>query len=521
VKQFISLILILLFCNYGYTAENWGIIDIPDFSGGLNTRDNAGGIADNELQESFNCYLLANGVVKRQGYESYNDSARINSANEGTGIISAPFITGGTKIVGTAGTKIAYKGTNEWIDITGSVTLTTDKPMLFTMINNNLVGVNGTNPAWYWSGSGNAVTFSGKNIPTAPATCETFHGRLFLSQGRRLYWSGYMGKWKEFHPDDYQDVEGTITGLKVYGDINESNLIIFTNNSIHRCVFEPSIGANVGGRGVFRFNTISEKHGCISQFSIQECLTTEGAIALIWADNDGLKALYGDTVVKLTDKIQPDWDNLNIDDLNESVGIHYKPKRWYLLSCSRGRSTTNNRIIVFDLRNWVVAGYFDWQISAFGIVRDDGVDKLIGSDYSGYWNTYDSGNSDCGSGIDAYFSTKSFDGNEPFIDKGFSACLLQHTYYGEYNLDIKAYYDYATDSYSTSYTVEAIGTKLGVFLLGTDKLIGTGGLVTKAAEIKGRGKNIYVRISNSDADEPFKIYGMKIIYSRGRMVLAK
>ena len=102
MKQFICIIaLIFLLCNTGLTQTlpNWQFINISDFRGGLNTRDGAGGIADNEVQTSINCYLLANGVAKRKGFTDYNDSARVVVDEQGTGIFYAPFISAGARLL--------------------------------------------------------------------------------------------------------------------------------------------------------------------------------------------------------------------------------------------------------------------------------------------------------------------------------------------------------------------------------------------------------------------------------------
>jgi len=501
-------------------AADMQVINIADWTGGLNTRDGTGGVADNEITKSWNCYLLANGIAKRNGYVEYNDSARVNTANEGTGIVYAPF-TAGSKIVATAGTKIAYKGTDTWSDITSSVTLTADKPMMFTMANNNLVGTNGTNPAWYWSGTGNAITLSGTNIPAAPTSCETFHGRLFLSQGRGAYWSEYLGNWKTFHPDDYQLFEENVTGMRVYGSANDSRLIIFTARSIHTCQFDATISTTIGGRGIFRFNTLTQKHGCLSPYTIQECTTEDGQTVLIWADSDGLKGLFGDTIIKLTDKIQPDWDDLNFSVLDKSVGIHYKPKRWYMLLCTTRSGTPHNRVLIYDLRNWVVSGIFDWAISSAGVLRADGEDLLIGSNYTGYWHQYDSGGTDGGSAIEAYFETKSYDGSSPWYDKGFVSLGMHHSYLGAYDLDITMKYEYGDNTYGTTYTASQAGVPLGSFVLGVDALSGVGELVIFSKRLRGRGRNATIRIANENTDEPFQIYQIGLLYEPGRIVTGR
>lgn len=523
MKKLILLFLIILLSQSAY-ADIAGLqfIQIPSFEGGLNTRDGAGGVADNELTESVNCYLDYKGIAKRKGYTRYTGYKRINGTKAGTGIYYASF-TGGTKIIGTAGTEIAYKtGDSTWTDITGSVTLTADKNILFTMINNVMVGVNGTNPAFYWTGSDSAITLSGTNIPTAPTSCEEFHGRLFLAESRRLYWSRYMADWLEFHPDDWQDFNEAIIGLKVLGDANNSMLVVLCTSSIHYLTFDPTLGATIGGRGTFRVDSISKMHGCISPYSIQECVTPEGQLVLIWADNDGLKLLTsGLTIVKITDKIDPTWAELTASKLQYSIGIHYKPKRWYLFICETDDASDNNQVIIYDLRNWVVSGLFDWDISAAGILKVSGADILIGSDYSGYWYQYDTGDNDDGNAIDAYFITKSYDGGQPLNDKKFKSVNLQYIYYGNYDLTIDTFYEYALNKYTVIHTSKTAYDVFGDFYLDTSILAGTDDYVIAGEEIKGDGRMVRIKIRSNAADEPFRIYSLMATYRLGRMILLK
>lgn len=517
MKKLLAYILLSCMTVSVAQAAAWNVIDISDFSGGLNTRDGAGGVADNELTRSWNTYLLASGIAKRNGYTEYNDSLRIDGAEQGSGIVYAPFSAGG-KIVAVAGDSIAYKGTSAWTNCTGSVHITADKQYTWTFILDKLVGVNGTDKPIYWDGTGNCDSLAGTNIPTAPTACVEFRGRLVLAQGNTIYWSEYLNSWTTFHPDDYQQFDGTITGLAISGSGDNERLIIFTRNSITACTFDAYIGASIGGRGVFKFNTISTKHGCISPYSIQECVTDDGNLVLIWADIDGLKALSGTTVIKLTDKIQPNWDSLDESMLDEVIGLHYKTKRWYMLVCSDA-GTTHDQVIVYDLRNWCVSGIFDWDISAIGIVPSGNTDQLVGSDYNGYWHLYDSGYNDGGTAIDAYFRTKAYDNKDPLHDKQFASVGLQMAYLGAYPISISAFYDYSEDSYNVTYTPVQRGALLGSLVLGTDRLSSSGGLVTIGNQLKGRGRSVMILVANNVNNQTFQIYKINVPYEEGRIIL--
>ncbi len=502
--------------------RNLRVITMDDFSGGLNTKAGPGALADNEYSIGQNIYLWEKGIAKRKGYTRYNGSARISTANAGLGIYEAPFVAA-SKIVGVAGSLIKTKGTNTWSDITGSVSLTSGKPVQFCMQNNVLVGVNGTDAAWYYTGSSTAITLSGANIPTTPAVCESFHGRLFLGDGRALYWSNYMGSWTTFSATDIQYFEDTITGLKICGDGNEAVLVIFLRNGgIYSCQFNTSIGGEAGGALCFTFNRVSEKHGCASQFSVQECVLDNGTIVLIWADWDGLKAAIpaantvGIDIVKLTENIQPDWDNLNIAKLTDSVGVFFKRRRWYLLFCTDGSDSTHNKVIVFDTRYWKPIAFWDWAVATAGIVKISSVGSLVGCDYSGYWNQYDIEESDNGTAISGYIYTKSYNGSVgypmPFTKKRFKSVGMEYSLLGAYPIDITAFFDDQSQSLTTL-TYNPGGAQIGVdFQLDVSSFAIDAQLAMHAQRVFGIGKNIQLKIGNGNIDQPFRIHRVQVAF---------
>lgn len=492
------------------------ILRWEDFSGGLNTKAGPGALAENEYPNALNIYLWERGIAKRKGYARYNGSARIATTSPGMGLIDAPFAAG-NQIVGVAGTSIKVKGTNAWSDIIGSVSLTTGLPVQFVMQNNELVGVNGTNPGWYYTGTGTATTIDFENAPSAPTCAESFQGRLFMAQGRNLYWSPYMGDWRNgWGTDADQPFPENIIGLKILGDSNQSYMLVFCKHSIHCCIFDPSIAIQVGGSGTFRFDKITDKNGIATQFSIQECVLDDGTLGIIWADYDGLKFIDSSfRITKLTENVQPDWDVQNFAQIANARGLFFKQRRWYLYFYANGDSSTHNRVLVFDTRFWKPISFFDWQISHIGIVNISGVDSLIGGDYSGYWNQYDYGQNDNEAAIDAYIFSRVQDGGYPFTDKGFKSIGIQYARLGNYPIDMQCFYDDST-VYGSSVTSTPVGAALDSFVLDQDVLAPAAILALATKEIYGRGRTVQLRMSNSGIDQPFRIHKMFIPYQMGR-----
>jgi hypothetical protein len=388
------------------------------------------------------------------------------------------------------------------------------------MINNELVSVNGTDAPWKYTGTGNAATLTGENIPTAPDVVEEFHGRVFMNDGRNLRWSPFMGDWDDNWPlNNHQPFSQLPTGLKTLGARNNSMMVIANKNEIYGAFFDASLGEQIGGEGSFRFDRISKIHGCVSPYSMKECYTEQGQTVLIWADADGLKAMTPDLQIrKITEDIQPTWDGLNAAQLSNAVGVFYRPKRWYLLFCAKGTSTTHDTVIVFDLEHFVPIAVFDWVVSGAGIVEESGVEKLIGSDYSGEWFTHDSGDNDDGSAYEGFVLTKAFDGGLPDTNKGFRSMVFSYAVFGVFTVEISAFYDYLGQTFTTSF--DTTGPRgLGTFVLGVDRLSTFGKPDKKGVELQGRGRIAQFKIGNSEADEPFKIHEIVINFRPGNLVM--
>jgi len=487
-------------------VKNLKGIDIPSFAGGLNTKHGAGGIENNQFADGLNVYLIKGDIAKRKGFERWNGSARINTAYVGMGIFEATF-TAGDQIVGVAGSKIAKKGTNAWTDITDTVTITAGNYSLFCMVNNNLVGVNGTDKPWYYTGTGTATELSAGTTITAPTVCAEFHGRLFLAQGRTLFWSDYMAKaLKTFPVNNNQTFEANITGMMILGDKNSSVLLVLTTGGTHICIFDPSIGSTVGGSGTFRFDTLSLTDGCVSPCSVKECITPAGVKIVIWADRDGLKGCSSEQqVVKLTENIQPTWDDLNIGQLTNSTATYYRNKYWYFLSCANGSGSTHDRQIIYDLENMAVIAPFDMVISNLGVVLEDGKEILVGSDYTGYWNKYDTGKNDNGVAVDAWFKTKAYDGDLPMHQKAFRTIALYYSWLGSYTYEITLYLDHAVNTYTNSITAEA-REGLDLFVLDVDVLGVLEQLVIQNAELRKHGRIAQIKIQNDTLGETFRFH---------------
>jgi hypothetical protein len=336
-----------------------------------------------------------------------------------------------------------------------------------------------------------------------------------------------MGDWQTFSATDNQSLGSIIKGLKICGDAINSFMLILCERHIYVCQFSPET-ITTGGSGQFIFDQISAKHGCAAPATVEEVYVSGLGFCVMWVDYDGIK-IYNSSIgiQKVTDKIRPDWEALNLGNISNFVGKYYKSKGWYILSCSSSASETLDMQIVIDLQNsipaedkYVIASIFDWDMATLGTVITSGIEYIIGCDSTGYWNKYDDGQNDNGEAINGYFRTKAL-GDSSF-NKGFQSITFQYAYMGNYGLDIYLYLDNTSETFYTSLDVTLpSGSQLGTFILDQDALMVSGGLAIASEEVKGWGRTIQIRIGNNEVDEPFRIHRMLVNYRPGRMVLAK
>ena len=104
-------------------------------------------------------------MATRNGFLRYN-SAQITesaAAKALTGFVQVTFKSGSTVNVETAGTKVYTDDGTTRADITGSLTLTdnAEKRLRHAFIQDQLVGTNGLDETWTYTGSGNASALGG------------------------------------------------------------------------------------------------------------------------------------------------------------------------------------------------------------------------------------------------------------------------------------------------------------------------------------------------------------------------
>jgi len=311
-------------------TEKLTSIALKDFSGGLNLKGEPYDIAPNEVQDCLNVLFDEKPglIVKRKGKVFIStvtgDVAVVRSYNfissSGTNYIivqlsnykcySSPDMVNWTEIVPTrqAGTTVTF---------TAYCTFTTFENMLW--ITNGADDVclyDGTHTAWVLDGA----TYTSGNFPTGKSnpwvTPDVPKGKYALLNLDRIYLVNTTDNSSEVRFSRYYNDAGTDIyaydenawpatnqvsagqddGTKLFGGaVYRGNIVLFKKNAIY--VLRGT------SPSYFQLDKVSSEIGCIWHWTIREYDNL-----LIFLGNDGLYSFDGNSVLKLSYKIQPFFD---------------------------------------------------------------------------------------------------------------------------------------------------------------------------------------------------------------------
>ena len=244
--------------------------------------------AQGALTELRNYHMMGKGRLrKRQGWEAYAGTNTLDGTNWLRGLAQYEF-GDSNYLIGLAGSKIGKLNTSgdtpDWDDITGTLSITSSTPfprfaMFHDGTNGCVVGTDGTNPSWYWTGTGDVSALS----VTSARDVATFKQHLFLintpdrSTAVRYSALGSVTSW----PSDNifactRDSDGT--GLTLH---SSETLLAFYERSIHRINFD------YGGAGaITSFFTNQLVDGSVGTKATHSIVTSRGAT--YFANDDGI-----------------------------------------------------------------------------------------------------------------------------------------------------------------------------------------------------------------------------------------
>lgn len=226
-----------------------------------------------------------------------------------------------------------------------------------------------------------------------------FAGRIFIAQGKRVYWSMAYGAnniWPYSNEQDVRDQYGDdIVALIPYGD----RLIVVTPTALHAMVPAPGEG--------YSLQPITQGLGFVSQEACDYVRVGE-QVAIIGATRDGIYSSGGgqlSPVVGNWEGLEP--GGVNQAKLHRSVACAWNTQETFLFAYPSKSSDINDRLALIDIRKKRI---FVWShpdgITALAVIpTSDGKEAVLVGTEEGIVETLVYGDTDDGREIEGYFRT--------------------------------------------------------------------------------------------------------------------
>jgi len=474
-----------------------GIIDINNFSGGLNTRDADHKLGANEAQELKNLVLDADGsITKRNGSTKYNSSAI--GSNPVHSLYKFYKSDGFAKLLAVHDSTL-YGGTGNAFGSVGS--LSTSSSCSFETWGDLCYICNGTVFKKY-----NDITFA--NVSGTPPIGKYVvfrKNRLYVagvtSASNRLYFCdvGDPATWNissnfiDIRSNDGDEITGILPLL--------DNLVIYKKNSIWMLSGDNNLN--------FFLTPVIHNVGCTSP----KTLVSYGHLHY-FLHRTGVHIFNGTRVEKISGKVDHETVNIPYSYLENAVGIVHKEKYW--LSYTSVGEAQNKRIIVFDTR----AGFGGWVLftginaRCFALLNGGGDqgELYCGDSTNGYVWELDSGTSDGGNSIATKFKSKNFNMGHPIL---FKNAIYAHITGENSNasVDVSIIGDHGTNSSMLTFAMSGDGSSLfGTAIFETDLFSSEDINTFQSPTNPVRGRGLLVSLEENSSD-PYTVSGIGFEYT--------
>lgn len=501
-------------------------VNIPlQFNGGLNTQTGPLGIADNESPNCKNVHTNLIGTLQRRmGHTEFEDSG---TAQDGWGVFDYWQNATTHYLMVRIGNKLFKMDVNTNNEFDGTLDeISLGEGMANSITEFEQVDEGGTNylvmsthnrdPLQKWNGSGATTILSTDTDAPKPRHIKEWKGYLFcaniVNYESRVYYnnvSGTITSSTAWSATDYQDIRTTdgdyITGLaKLKG-----RLYTFKRYSIHRWTY-------FGGTPLFGIKEAITGIGAIASETIKNINHPKYGEVLVFLGADSkFYAFDGATVFPISTKIETDNNGisefnltkLSSSSLTLSHAEDYKTRHWYVCWVPTGSET--NWTIIWDYYTdtwWPMDGMI---ATSCGIGLDGGQHKLYFTKANGKLYTFDTGNNDDSSNVEALYDSKKYSrGNIP---------LLKNDHYLDLQLrnidrDVSLYT--RSDWASSWGTAETLDCNAGGFILGTSELGDTLGgpeAITRTVDLPVINHTQQFRIYTDDDDATWGVYGVDLV----------
>lgn len=486
-------------------------IEFNDFSGGLNTFDPEYDMDINQSPDLDNLILLDKGFKKRNGDSAWNSSAMVSGSTAIAGMGYIQFNSGTQFLNAIAGTKFftdsGLSGT--MADATGAVTITSGQNNIWTPVNfNNLqIWFGGAPDAPFkYSGSGNIAALGGS--PPSAYTAFAANNRVFAMNTAgtpsRIYWPvlGDPEDWTNTGSGNADVAKSDGEGLQCGIVTGPDTAILFKNSSTHLMVLT---------RQPFPIYQLQKGVGIAGKYAYAYANGT------IYFVTPGLRMKSTTDGVNFKDYpnvIDDIWDSINTNRISFIQGIYYPALNWIMWIVSTGSSTTNNYLIVWDLkRSCFIRCTTGFKSNLLSIIQNR---RLFAGHYNGKMyekikSTVFSDASEASPGtIDGHWRF-------PFKNLGDGLDMTVHPLYlsisalseSTSTLDVSYGFDFTSTQTTQQFSLTAMGGLWDVALWDVGVWGGQNALILRQF-VFGRGNLFSFSMKNATASQGYTIQGASV-----------
>lgn len=391
-------------------------MNVPDLSGGVNTRQHETEIQDNQLTVGDNINTSTMGKIKKRlGSNMTLDDLGDNHPILALNYLNAPGVDPRMCFIYN---RRLYKSTDpintsgSWVDIDSTDHFTADIASTDSILAGDIIMYsNGTDNAFSYDGT--SITDEGATATDVPkAKCLAyFKNRLWAANTTTnpdyVYYSNTLAVQTFAQSTQVFKVstgDGTaITNMIPY---QGSSLVIFKEDSIHELVVQGTTSA------YWNLRPIDVKHGCVAI----KCAHEYGG-TIIYLSRDGVRSLPpGQVPDSYLNKDA--FDSINWGAIAKARAIIFDDK--YYLAIATGVSSFNNSVFVLNLLTKAWTEITGWNVGSWGIWVDDNDEILM------YGDAEDGEVNHCykvtqfndkSAAINFLVETKAYDFGHPFVYK--------------------------------------------------------------------------------------------------------
>ena len=491
-------------------------LELKDFSKGYFANQDFDSVPDGGSSDCKHVIWKKSALRKLPGMDLINSSAA--ATTRGSGIFYFN-VSGTTKRVAVFGSGFYEDVSGTWTARTGAITLTDGASNHVQFINHQqgankyLIGVNGVNAPFKWTGAGNAAVLGG-SPPANFSTIAKYHDTIFGASAELVYFSDTGD------PETWNSTNWVLS-------FDKSVTCLIENGQTLAVLMEDHIGSINGYDYLDLAVEESEVKGvgCVGRLAATKAFygpeRTEVIATLskngLWIIDQayGAQQIFGEN-----------WfDEFNAANLSKATLAYSEIDHLLYIALPYGSATENDYLIVVDMISgavWPGPSIHANYIRAMASARDDNGNEFVYFvDTAGFAFKFNLDTTNYHTGtttqaIDARWKSKKIDLND--VHSLREASMLADAD-GAWSVTMAVGFGLTSDDgEENEISLIDSGDLLGSsFVLGASTLGGSAYVFEVLSGVGGFGRFITVTVTNSDLSEPFNIKKIELQLKRRRM----